>query len=317
MTVLKYTIIYFMVYFIFVVYFKSLMEDFDTLIKYTVKNIKEHDADVVDFAFYRFAQFLKDAPHLSEPHRHDFYALIYTINGNGSHSIDFEEYPIAPNRLFFINYDQIHSWNIASHVEGYILLFSKSFYNLIFTGNDLVQSDTAVESLPVYIDIPEEEKHFWLNIFENIKLEFQKKNGYSREVICLLLKTCVLKMSSASENSKFEASVSDHKGLLVSEFRTLVNLHFREKKMPKEYAAQLSVTPNYLNAVVKEYLGKPAGNVIKNRIVLEAIRLLSHTKLSVRQISLELGFSDNSHFGKYFKNSTGQTPETFRKNLRQ
>ena len=85
--------------------------------------------------------------------------------------------------------------------------------------------------------------------------------------------------------------------------------------MPKEYAAQLSVTPNYLNAVVKEYLGKPAGNVIKNRIVLEAKRLLSHTTLSVRQISLELGFSDNSHFGKYFKNSTGQTPETFRKNL--
>lgn len=290
-----------------------MMENNDSLIKYEIKNIKQNGSDVVDFAFYSFSHFLQDAGHLSESHRHNFYSFIISLEGSGSHIIDFEEYEIKANRLFFINYDQIHSWKITSDVKGYIILFSKTFYNLIFTGNDLVKSDTAVENLPVFVDIPADGLKFWLNNCDNIQLEFQKPGEFSKEIICLLLKTCVLKMDELAEDSKCENIKPDHKSALVSDFKKMVYKNFKEKKTTKDYAEELSITPNYLNSVVKAYLGKSAGTVIKNRVILEARRLLSHTDLSVRQISLELGFTDNSHFGKYFKNSTGDTPETFRK----
>ena len=287
----------------------------DTLVKYSINNIKPDGEEVVDFAFYTFTHFLNDAEHLLELHRHDFYSYLLFLEGTGSHIIDFEEYEIRPNRLFFINYDQIHSWNINGDVKGYVILFSKTFYNLIFTGNDLVKSDTAVENLPVFVDIPGDGLQFWLNSCKNIQLEASKPEAFSKEIICLLLKTCVLKMDALADISKFENSKPDHKSSLVSDFKKLINRNFKEKKTTKDYAQELSITPNYLNSVVKDYLGKSAGTVIKNRIILEAKRLLSHTHLSVRQISLELGFSDNSHFGKYFKNVVGVTPETFRKNF--
>ncbi len=133
-------------------------------------------------------------------------------------------------------------------------------------------------------------------------------------MICLLLKTCVLKMERIAENSNPASSRTDHKSMLVDAFKKLVNVNFRELKTTSDYAHELSITANYLNALVKESLGKPAGTVIRNRVILEAKRLLSHSDLSVRQISLELGFTDNSHFGKYFKKSTGLTPDTYRKN---
>lgn len=285
------------------------------IVKYKIKNIISDQQEVVDFSFYTFEHFLSEAEHLKESHRHDFYTFILTLQGSGSHIIDFEEYQIKPNRLFFINYDQVHSWDITSNVKGYIILFSKSFYNLVYTGNDLVKSDTAVENLPVYADIDDKDLRFWLNTCENIQLEFEKGIGASNEVISLLLKTCVLQMEASAGDQLQAMNTADHKNRLVHEFRKMVNLYFKEKKTTKDYAEPLSITPNYLNALVKDKLGKSAGMVIRNRIILEAKRLLSHTVLPVRQIALELGFTDNSHFGKYFKNATQTTPETFRKNF--
>lgn len=74
----------------------------------------------------------------------------------------------------------------------------------------------------------------------------------------------------------------------------------------------LNITANYLNAVVKEHSGYTAGRVIRNRVILEAERLLMHTAMSVTEISYELGFQDNSHFGKYFKAAEGNSPQRYR-----
>ena len=290
------------------------MNNLSTLNKYSIKNIKNNQPHVVDFNFYSFEQFLKDAEHLTKSHRHDFYTFVLTIDDVGSHIIDFEEYEIKPRRLFFINYDQIHSWKITEPMEGRIILFSKSFYNLIYTGNTDIKSDTGLENLPAYVDIEEDDFSSWLSVCGHIEHEFKKSEKFSEEVICLLLKTCVLKMERIAKVSSSAVSRTDHKGMLVESFKKLVNANFRELKLTKGYAEKLSITPNYLNSLVKEVLGKPAGIVIRNRVILEAKRLLSHSDLTVRQISLELGFTDNSHFGKYFKKSTGFTPDNYRKN---
>lgn len=293
---------------------KTTEENSSTPKKYTITDIKKSGKKVVDFNFYSFEHFLKDAEHLTKSHRHDFYTFVLTVSGNGSHIIDFEEYEIKPKRLFFINYDQIHSWKINGPIQGKIILFSKAFYNLIYTGNNDIKSDTALENLPTYVDIPEERFSSWLSVCELIDNEFSKSEKFSEEIICLLLKTCVLKMERIADDFRSENNEADHKSNVVDEFKKLVNKNFRELKTTKDYAERLSITPNYLNALVKESLGKSAGTVIKNRVILEAKRLLSHSDLTVRQISLELGFTDNSHFGKYFKNVTAVTPDTFRKN---
>ncbi|MHA6697921.1 AraC family transcriptional regulator [Chryseobacterium sp. A301] len=280
--------------------------------KYTIDTIRGSASDFDGFNIYEFETFLKDAEHLSKSHRHNFYTFIFTLKGHGSHVIDFEEYELNAGRLFFINYDQIHSWNIQGDLKGYVILFSRSFYNLIYTGNESIKSDSALDNLPSYIDVAPEEMGSWTVLFESIYYEFLKGQEFSNEIICLFLKACVLKIQQSPEQSNYRNNKTDHKSALVQEFVLLVGQHFRELKLTKDYAKLLSITPNYLNAVVKEVLGKAAGTLIKNRTVLEAKRLLAHSNLSVRQVSLELGFSDNSHFGKYFRNEVGSTPVEFR-----
>ncbi|WP_242692211.1 helix-turn-helix domain-containing protein [Aridibaculum aurantiacum] len=77
----------------------------------------------------------------------------------------------------------------------------------------------------------------------------------------------------------------------------------------------LYVTPNHLNALCKDVTGRPAGELIRDRVLLEAKRLLINAKMSISEIALELDFTDNSYFTKFFKKYEGVTPEVFRKQI--
>jgi AraC family transcriptional regulator, transcriptional activator of pobA len=93
----------------------------------------------------------------------------------------------------------------------------------------------------------------------------------------------------------------------------LIEKHFNELRLPKQYAALLFITANHLNALCKEMLGKTAGDLIRERIILEAKRLLTNADMTVTQIAYELNYKDNSYFNRFFKKETGLTPDDFRK----
>lgn len=99
----------------------------------------------------------------------------------------------------------------------------------------------------------------------------------------------------------------------IKNFQRLVETHFLELRLPGAYAELLHVTTNHLNALCKENLGKQAGEVIRERILLEAKRLLINVDLSVAEIAYRLNFSDNSYFTRFFKKHEGLTPDEFRK----
>lgn len=107
--------------------------------------------------------------------------------------------------------------------------------------------------------------------------------------------------------------VSDNYNVvLLKNFQKLIELHYKEKKLTKEYAALLYITPNHLNALSKDVTGRSAGELIRDRVLLEAKRLLVNARLSISEIASELLFQDNSYFSKFFKKYEGVTPEGFR-----
>ncbi|MNY04749.1 DNA-binding transcriptional activator FeaR [compost metagenome] len=72
------------------------------------------------------------------------------------------------------------------------------------------------------------------------------------------------------------------------------------------------VSTHQLNIISKYFSGVPAGTYIRNRLLLEAKRLLVNFGMHINEIAFELDFSDASNFGKFFKKYTGMTPEQFR-----
>lgn len=79
------------------------------------------------------------------------------------------------------------------------------------------------------------------------------------------------------------------------------------------YADVLGVSPQHLNTICRRVQGKSASKLITEHIVLNAKRYLLHTEDSITDIADRLGFTDASHFVKYFRKATGHTPALFRK----
>ncbi|MCD0476310.1 helix-turn-helix transcriptional regulator [Flavobacterium sp. EDS] len=99
---------------------------------------------------------------------------------------------------------------------------------------------------------------------------------------------------------------------VIKKFNDLVDANFQTESSVGFYADRLSITPNYLNILSQKYLMMPASDVIKERTILEAKRLLTSTNLSIKEIAYQLGFNDNGYFSKVFKKYAGKTPGDFK-----
>jgi AraC-like DNA-binding protein/mannose-6-phosphate isomerase-like protein (cupin superfamily) len=282
---------------------------------YNIETLLASGDKAKDFELFRFEYFSRDIEHLKKSHRHNFHAFIFFTKGTGSHIIDFEEYEIIPNRCFFISTGQIHSWTKLNNTKGFIILFTDDFYNHIYTGNELIKSDTMQLNLSSYVDIPNKELQSIEALLKLMESEYLDNKLAWQTTSCLLVKVLVVKLATIRKwGSKIDVKDS-RKSQLVYRYQELINTHFKRLKTPKDYAEKLSLTPNYLNSICKEASGKSAGELIKDRIILEAKRLILHSNLTIAEIGYSLGFEDKSHFGKYFRNSIGMAPDKFRKQI--
>src|SRR5580704_10205448 len=98
----------------------------------------------------------------------------------------------------------------------------------------------------------------------------------------------------------------------VEALRRLVEDHFRRERYIAFYAERLAMTPDRLNDHVKRAIGVTAGHLIRQRMLTEAKRQLVFTNQAITEVSYDLGFSDPSHFARFFRKNTGMTPQGFR-----
>lgn len=285
------------------------MKDKDQIISYSIESLRATHSEVKDFDFFRFEYFAKDIDHLREPHRHHFYTFILITGGSGSHEIDFERYELKPNRLFLIAPDQVHAWNDLNRVKGFVVLFNDSFIALA-KGRKLMSAWPLFRTnLPSYKDLSNEEQNGWVEELELMEKEIDNPDAFSRDSLFYSIGKLLIRTSRLYQN---QTLIKDETKDFLFSFQELIEKHFNELRAPKEYAAFLNITPNHLNSLSKKKSGKTAGELIRQRVLLEAKRLLAHTDLSVAEIAYKLNFEDNSYFGRYFKKYTGLTPETFR-----
>ncbi|MFT3677710.1 MAG: helix-turn-helix transcriptional regulator [Chitinophagaceae bacterium] len=263
----------------------------------------------------RFADYLhRHYDHLHFPHRHSFYHLVLFTKGKGSHTIDFDQFPVKPYQIYFMIPGQVHSWHFNGVTEGYIINFSADFFKSFLQNQHYLDqfdffngiSEEGVRQLP-----PALHKEV-VGLFEAILIASSDEGRHRVDRIRLLLLQLFIQVDGVQRPVDTRPA-APQKQLLLKSFRRLIDTHYRTMRLPKEYADLLYVTPNHLNALVQDLLGKTAGELIRDRILLEAKRLLVNAEMTVTEIAYELNFEDNSYFNRFFKKYTGVTPEEFRK----
>lgn len=283
---------------------------------YSICAIADTPVTKNDFMTDRFGHYLEAHKDLFFPHKHSFYHLVYFTEVSGSHSIDFINFPAEPGQLYFMTPGQVHAWHFNTKAEGFIINFSDSYiHSLLMNARYLDQfpffSGNAAEQV---VQVPARERKNVEQLLENILKEEQGEGELKDDMIrTAMIQLFILVNRLVTPKEK--APAASYNSVLLKNFQKLIELHFREKKLTRDYAAMLFVTPNHLNALSKHVTGKPAGELIRDRVILEARRLLVNAGMSIAELATELGFEDNSYFTKFFRKYTGQTPEVFRKSI--
>lgn len=282
---------------------------------YSIATLKDAPASPKDFVADHFAHYLDEHQNLKFPHKHNFYHLVYFSKGTGQHAIDFKKFPVEKGQIYFMIPGQVHSWHFKSKPEGYIVNFSEEYVQALLADPRYLDQFSFFSGIAdqQVVNIPISHRKDIEVLLDEIVKEGNSAYRLKEDMVRTQL---VQLFISISRLIKHDDSVkTGYNSILLRNFQKLIDQHYKEKKLTKEYAELLYVTPNHLNALCKDITGRPAGELIRDRVLLEAKRLLINAKLSISEISLELGFADNSYFTKFFKKYEGVTPEMFRKSL--
>lgn len=253
------------------------------------------------------------------PHRHDFYTIILVKNATGKHFVDYVEYQIKPNIIFFVNPEQVHQVVVEGDIpSGDIIMFNADFLMRYSIDEDFIFNlglfSCGTGTPPLLI--PDGGMNKLIALSNEISDAFTNDEPYKFEVIAAFVKLFLIecnKYAVPSQNLNPQNLQSGRP--LIKNFRELLDNHYSDWHKVSDYANALNITSDYLNNVLKSNLGKTAKEMIFQRIILEAKRLGLHTELTSKEIAYRLGFDDPSHFSKFFKNETGESFSEFKVQL--
>lgn len=141
------------------------------------------------------------------------------------------------------------------------------------------------------------------------------KDDLQNDMLQMMLKRLLI-LCTRIYKEQTELTTFDKKQLdIVRDYNYLVETNFKTKKQVADYAEMLNKSPKTLSNLFKKYNEKSPLQIIQDRTILEARRLLRHSDQSIKEIAYEIGYEDIQSFSRFFKKLEGVSPSEFKKNV--
>jgi AraC-like DNA-binding protein len=251
------------------------------------------------------------------PHFHDFFQ-IFLITGSGRLMHDFRDHDVSGVTLFFLSPGQVHTIHPAPQMRGTVASFTQEFFDhhtpppsMLFDLPFFFSSGIAP-----WLSVGREEAARVTALFADLQRENDAALAGAAEVLRATLRILFVHAGRLFAQ-RHPVRQTSRAALLARQFHLALENHFRQWQALTPYAKELGVTVNHLNDVVHQETGHAAGELIRQRRLLDAKRLLLHSDLSVAEIGYQTGFQDPSYFTRFFRRHAGQTPVEFRDAIRE
>ncbi|WP_405368291.1 helix-turn-helix domain-containing protein [Nonlabens sp. Asnod2-A12] len=143
----------------------------------------------------------------------------------------------------------------------------------------------------------------------NLLKEEYNRDGASYIMIKTLLKVLILHFIRYQNNEFLKQDLNQKR---VFQFLELMETHYLNEQNPDYYAVRLGISLKRLNQILQEKLSLTARQVIQQRLITEAKRLLIKGELSIKEISYLLSFESIGSFSRFFKKNVGHSPTAFK-----
>jgi AraC family transcriptional regulator, transcriptional activator of pobA len=251
-----------------------------------------------------------------EPHRHDYHELIWVLSGAGEHVIDGEPVPVRERTITIIGRGQVHQFRRAEEVRGGVLRFGDE---LLAGGGGRIAGGWLLSGAGGRtIAVPDGACGTLDALFAALADEAARPpDSYSSDVERNLVSTVLLWLERWYDAGRTERREADDAEVqLHRRFTQRLEADFVRHHDAGHYADALAVPPAALSKTLAELTGRSTKELITDRVMLEASRLLRFTDLTVGEVAYRVGYSDQLYFSRAFKRYTGLAPQGYREQTR-
>jgi AraC family transcriptional activator of pobA len=249
---------------------------------------------------------------IREPHRHDYHELLWVRSGSGEHRIDGEPVAIAPPSITVIGRGQVHQFAHAEALRGGLLRFTDA---VLAGGGERVRADWLLAGRGGRtIAVPAGDADRTDAVFAALADETRRPpDPYAADVVRHLVLTLLLWLERWYDGSRIERRDADDAAVqLHRRFTRRLEADFAAHHDAAHYAEALAVPAPALARALVERTGRATKELITDRVMLEAARLLRHSDRTVGEIAFEVGFQDPLYFSRAFKRHSGRSPQAYR-----
>ena len=273
------------------------------------------DEPRASFWFERNDHLVLPHTHDDPAHRHNFHEIIFVLQGRGRHTIDGQPADLLPHSVSLIAKGQVHQVEYSDGLAIYLVRFTDDFlpadlvsptwdyhgmlFNHVGLNQTLQLEPVDAEDVVRCLDLIEHEY--------GLGTTFQRYTTLRH-----LLAVLVIRLGRVVENALCPTAAGRAAITAYQAFMPLLEQHFADRHDVQFYADALHMSPANLSRQLQALLGKTTKQLIDERIVLEARRLLQYTPQSIGEIAYALGYSDQFHLSKSFKRLVGVAPLDYR-----
>ncbi len=236
-------------------------------------------------------------------------------------TVDFTPFETTVPTLFFVAHNQFLTMLSGTADTASMIHYNRDFYCVQIHDAEVACDGLLFNNILQIpkIDLTPTAHATMSSLFVRIADELQQQESSVEEMIRTYLKQIIILATRVWKKQHLDTLVplvEPAEKEFFRNFGQLVEIHYKEKHTVADYATLMGIAPKTLANKFNRLRLENPNEIIKNRIVLEAKRLLVYTDQSVKEIAFQLGYDDPAYFNRLFTQKAGVSPAGFRKGMK-
>ena len=245
----------------------------------------------------------------------NFILIALCTGGKVSYTMDTQQLEVCPGDILIAGERQVvQDIQPSADIDGLCFIVSvKFFHEIIQNVGDVSALFLFSRSHPV-LRLKERDQQIFKEYFAVIRSKIQNDaNHFRKDLIRTLLLAMFYDLSNVIYHFQQATAPQSRADVIFTQFIRLVEENCKQIRRVSWYAQQLGITPKYLSESVKNASQRTPNQWIDNYVTLELRLLLKNTAKSIKDITEEMNFPNQSFLGKYFKEHVGMSPSEYRR----
>ena len=256
---------------------------------------------------------INKAPMPTEPRKMNFIGLC--TKGRIEYRLDTQEMIINPGDILIVSDKHVvDKYQPSPDMEGLCMMLSVNFFH------EIIQNVRDVNSLFLFarshpvMSLDRKEQDTFKEYFQVIKQKIgDNGNFFHKDLIRTLLLAMFYDVGNIINRVRKLDKPQTRAEAIFTNFIKMVEANYKHERRISWYAIQLGITPKYLSETVKAVSRRTPNEWVDNYVMMELRVLLKNSTKSIKEITEEMNFPNQSFLGKFFKEHVGISPNKFRK----